>query len=291
MNNRGAVYAIIAYGIWGLFPAYWKWLHSVPALQITNHRMVWSFVLLAGVLFARGQWQTMRSLTTWHTCSRYAVAALLIAANWLIFIWAVNAGHVVEVSLGYFINPLLSVLIGVVILRERLRLWEWVPIGIATIGVVYLTISYGGLPWISLSLALTFALYGFVKKTAPLNPLYGMTLETGALMIPASAYLLFCEFNGSGVFLHESLSNDLLLVGGGLVTTVPLLLFASATQRIPLSLIGVLQYITPILQFLLGVVVYKEPFSHHQLIGFSIIWLALFIFGAGNLLKQKTRTA
>jgi chloramphenicol-sensitive protein RarD len=291
VNNRGVIYAITAYGIWGIFPVYWKWLHEVPAFQITNHRVVWSFVLLTGLLLVRKQWQTMRTLTTWHSCSRYAIAALLIAANWLIFIWAVNAGHVVEVSLGYFINPLLSVLIGVVVLRERLRPWEWVPIGIATIGVAYLTIWYGGLPWISLSLALTFALYAFVKKTAPLNPLYGMTLETGALMIPASAYLLFCQFNGSGAFLHESLRNDLLLIGCGIVSTAPLLLFASAAQRIPLSLIGVLQYITPILQFLLGVVVYNEPFSHHQLIGFSIIWLALFIFGAGNLLKQKMRTA
>lgn len=289
--NRGVMYAALAYCAWGLFPVYWKWLHAVPALQVTNHRIVWSFVLLAGVVLARRQWRELRRATNWHSFSRYTLAALLIAANWLIFIWAVNAGHVLEVSLGYFINPLLSVLIGVLVLRERLHPWQWIPIGIAACSVAYLTYLYGSLPWISLSLALSFALYGLVKKTAPLNPLFGMTLETGILIIPAAAYLLFLSYQGSGAFLHEEPINDWLLIGGGLVSTIPLLMFAAATQRIPLSLIGVLQYITPSLQFVLGVIIYHEPFSHRQLIGFSLIWLALIIFGAGNMLQQKWRSA
>lgn len=287
--NRGVIYAILAYCSWGLFPVFWKLLHTVPALQVTNHRVVWSFVVLAGVLFAQKRWRELFSVIDWSSLSRYVLAALLIGTNWLIFIWAVNSGHVLEVSLGYFINPLLSVLIGVVVLRERLRPWQWLPIGMAACGVGYLTYLYGSLPWISLSLALTFALYGLVKKTAPLNPLFGMTLETAVLLVPALAYLTFLAYRGNGTFLHEAPSNDWLLIAGGVVSTGPLLLFASATQRIPLSLIGVLQYITPILQFVLGVLVYDEPFSHPQLIGFAIIWVALIIFGAGNLLEQKLR--
>ena len=285
--NRGVIYAIAAYCCWGLFPIYWKWLHAVPPFQVTNHRIVWSFVVLAGMLCVRRQWRELHAATNWHSFSRYALAALLIGANWFIFIWAVNAGHVLEVSLGYFINPLLSVLIGVVVLRERLRPWQWIPIALAAAGVAYLTYLHGSLPWISLSLAATFALYGLVKKTAPLNPLFGMTLETAVLVIPALVYLLFIAYSGNGAFLHQSPLDDWLLIGGGIVSTGPLLLFASATQRIPLSAIGILQYIAPILQFVLGVLIYNEPFSHQQLIGFALIWSALIIFGVGNLLQQR----
>ncbi len=277
--NKGIWYAIGAYTIWGLFPIYWKWLHQVPAGQLLSHRIGWSFLLLGVFILATRQWASFRKAAfSWRVLGIYLAAACLIGVNWLTYIWAVNAGFIVETSLGYFINPLLSVLLGVFFLRERLRPWQWVPVGLAALGVAYLTIVYGSLPWIALTLAFTFGVYGLVKKVAPLNSLYGLTLETGILFLPAVGYLLFEQFAGQGAFLHDGLRTDLLLVGAGLVTTVPLLMFASAARRIPLSLVGVIQYIAPTLQFLIGVLVYREPFSQHQLLGFGIVWIALIVF-------------
>jgi chloramphenicol-sensitive protein RarD len=184
---------------------------------------------------------------------------------------------------------LLSVLMGVVFLRERLRPCQWLPIGLAATGVLYLTLAYGSLPWIALTLAFSFGIYGLVKKTAPLGALHGLTLETGILFLPALAYLIFCDVAGSGAFLRTGAVSSVLMAGAGLVTTIPLLLFASAAQRIPLSMVGILQYITPTLQFLLGVLVYKEPFTHHQLLGFGMVWLALLIFwGEGFWARRVT---
>jgi chloramphenicol-sensitive protein RarD len=217
----------------------------------------------------------------------YAMAAILLSVNWLVYVWAVNAGYIVETSLGYFINPLLSVLMGVVFLRERLRPWQWVPIGLATAGVVYLTFGYGSPPWIALTLAFSFGTYGLVKKTAPLNSLYGLTLETSLLFIPALLFLLYSEMIGQGAFLHAGTVPDLLMIGAGVVTTIPLILFASATRRIPLSLVGILQYIAPTLQFLLGVLVYREPFTLTQFIGFGIVWAALLIFGVESYANHR----
>ena len=195
----------------------------------------------------------------------------------------------VETSLGYFINPLLSVLLGVLFLREKLRPWQWVPIGLAAIGVIYVAFSYGQFPWIALTLAISFGLYGLVKKMAPLGSLYGLTLETGLLFLPAVVFLVFMEGQGQGAFLHSPAVSNLLMVGAGLVTTVPLLMFASAAQRIPLSMVGILQYITPTLQFILGVFLYREPFNLSLLIGFSIVWLALLIFWGENFLAGRNR--
>lgn len=288
--NKGIWYAIGAYTTWGLFPVYWKWLHKVPALQLLSHRILWSFGLLFMVILASKQWHLFRAAVLRRGVLRfYFAAALLIGVNWLTYIWAVNAGFIVETSLGYFINPLLSVLMGVIFLRERLRPLQWLPIGLAAVGVLYLTLAYGSLPWIALTLAFTFGFYGLVKKTAPLGSLYGLTLETGILFLPALAFLLFAETSGQGAFLHSGTTSDLLLVGAGLVTTIPLLMFASAAQRIPLSLVGILQYIAPTLQFLLGVLVYKEPFSHSQFIGFGIVWVALIIFGIEGFLTHRAQ--
>jgi chloramphenicol-sensitive protein RarD len=215
----------------------------------------------------------------------------LIGVNWLVYIWAVNADYVVETSLGYFINPLLSVLMGVIFLRERLRPWQWAPIGLAAAGVLFLTVTYGSLPWIALTLAGTFATYGLAKKKAPLNALYGLTLETGLLFIPALGVLILSDLSGQGAFLHQGWGSDVLMIGAGLATTLPLLLFASAAQRIPLSLVGILQYIAPTLQFLLGVFVYREPFSQTQFIGFGIVWLALIMFAVESAWTQRSRIA
>lgn len=286
MNNKGIWYAVGAYVLWGLFPIYWKWLHVVPALELIGHRIAWSFIMLMIVILVTRQWTKLRSKLTRRVLAVYLAAGILLSANWLIYVWGVNAGFIVETSLGYFINPLFSVLLGMIFLREKLRPLQWLPIGLATLGVIYLTFAYGSLPWIALSLAFTFGTYGLVKKLSPLGSLYGLTLETGLVFLPAVIYLLVIEFQGRGAFLHVGPTLDWLMVGAGLVTVIPLLLFASAAQRIPLTMIGVMQYIAPTLQFLIGVWVYEEPFSHSQLIGFSMVWIALVIFWVEGFLSR-----
>ncbi len=286
--NKGILYGIGAYAFWGFFPIYWKWLHRVPALQLLGHRIAWSFLLLIGYLLATRQGEAFRRTLTPSIVRVYLLAALLIGVNWLTYVWAVNAGFIVETSLGYFINPLLSVLLGVFVLRERLRLLQWVPIGLAGAGVVYLTMAYGRLPWIALTLAFTFGFYGLVKKTAPLGAIFGLTLETGLLFLPALLYLTLAEADGRGAFLHSGFISNLLMVGAGAVTTIPLLMFASAAQQIPLTLVGLLQYIAPTLQFLIGVFVYGEPFDHTRLIGFGLVWLALLLFWVENSLSHRS---
>jgi chloramphenicol-sensitive protein RarD len=286
--NKGIWYAVGAYVAWGFFPIYWKWLHTVPAIQLISHRIIWSFVLLAIVLFVTRQWKAFRrAALTRRVLLIYLASAILLTINWLTYVWAVNAGFIVETSLGYFINPLLSVLLGVFFLREKLRAWQWAPIGLAAIGVAYVAISYGQFPWIALTLAFSFGIYGLIKKAAPLGSLYGLTLETGLLFIPAVGFLIIMEMRGGGAFLHSGSVLDLLMVGAGVVTTIPLLMFASAAQRIPLSTVGVLQYITPTMQFLLGVLLYREPFNRSHLIGFSIVWVALAIFWLEGFLASR----
>lgn len=285
--NKGILYGIGAYALWGFFPIYWKLLHHVPALQLLGHRIGWSFVMLMAVVFVTRQWADFRSKLNGRTLGIYFIAAILIGINWLTYVWAVNAGFIVETSLGYFINPLLSVLLGVIILREKLRPAQWIPLGLAAAGVIYLTVVYGKLPWIALTLAFSFGVYGLVKKLAPLGSLYGLTLETGILFLPALIYLLTMEANGSGAFLHTGTNSDLLMIGAGIATTVPLLMFASAAKSIPLSMVGLLQYIAPTIQFLLGVFVYKEAFDFNHLIGFSVVWLALVIFWVENYLAHR----
>jgi len=285
--NKGILYGIGAYALWGFFPIYWKLLHHVPAPQLLGHRIGWSFLMLMAVIFATRQWVDFRSTFNARTLRVYFIAAILIGVNWLTYVWAVNAGFIVETSLGYFINPLLSMLMGMVFLRERLRPAQWIPVGLAAIGVIYLTVIYGRLPWIALLLAFSFGFYGLVKKLAPLGSLYGLTLETGILFLPALLYLAFAEINGSAAFLHTGLTSDLLMAGAGIVTTIPLLMFASAARRIPLTMVGILQYIAPTLQFLLGVFVYKEEFDLAHFIGFSIVWLALVIFWIENYFAHR----
>lgn len=287
MNNKGILYGIGAYALWGFFPIYWKLLHHVPALELLSHRIAWSFILMMAYIFFSQQGADFRRQLSWRTAGIYLIAALLIGVNWGTYVWAVNAGHIVETSLGYFINPLVSVLLGLVILREKLRPTQWIPILLALIGVLYLTVTFGRLPWIALTLAFSFGFYGLAKKLAPLSSLYGLTLETGLLFIPALAFLGIAEINGTGAFLHTGLSSDLLMLGAGVVTTIPLLMFASAAKQIPLTMIGLLQYLAPTIQFLIGVFVYHEPFDTTRLIGFSIVWLALIIFGAESYLSHR----
>ncbi len=289
MKNKGILYGIGAYILWGFFPIYWKVLHPVPALQVIGHRIVWSFVVLIIYVLATKQWQDFRSVAfTSKIIAMYSIAGVLLSINWLIYVWGVNAGFIVETSLGYFINPLLSVLLGVIFLKERLRPMQWLPVVIAATGVVYLTSAYGHLPWIALSLAFSFGLYGLVKKIAPLGSLYGLTLETGIVFPVALIFLIFVQVTGKGAFLYNGTTVDLFLLGAGIVTTIPLLMFASAAKLIPLSMIGILQYIAPTLQFLLGIFLYKEPFDRSHLIGFGIIWIALIIFWVENYIGKRT---
>ena len=286
--NKGVTYAVGAYVVWGLLPLYWKLLGHVPVFQLLAHRILWSFLFLIGVIAVSRQqrafWQSVKNSKVLRV---YGVSAILVAINWFIYVWAVSSGFVIQTSLGYFINPLVSVLIGVVILREKLRIGQWLPVGVATVGVVYLTFAYGSLPWISLSLAITWALYGLVKKFAPLSSLHGLTVETGLLLLPAIFYLVFTAGTGQSVFLHDTFSSDVLLIGTGIATTTPLFLFALAVVRIPLSLTGILQYIAPTLQFLLGLFVFKESFTTSQFIGFSFIWLALVLFAGEAIVTRK----
>jgi chloramphenicol-sensitive protein RarD len=287
--KKGILYGIGTYILWGFFPIYWKVLHNVPAIQVIGHRISWSFIFLLTFILLTKQWKDFRSvaLTSARTVGIYALAGILLTINWLVYVWGVNSGFIVETSLGYFINPLLSVLLGVIFLRERLRLAQWVPVGIAAAGVIYLTFVYGRPPWIALILAFSFGLYGLVKKLAPLGSLYGLTLETGIVFPAALIYLSVVEFNGTGAFLHDTALINLFLFGAGLVTTVPLLMFASAAKEIPLTLVGLLQYIAPTLQFLIGVFLYKEPFDRSHLIGFGIVWMALLIFLVENYFARR----
>jgi chloramphenicol-sensitive protein RarD len=290
--NKGFWYAVGAYFTWGLFPMYWKALAQVPALQLLGHRIVWSFLFMMILLLVLRQGKSFRAeIASPRVLLVYGIAAVFLAINWLTYVWAVNAGFIVETSLGYFINPLLSMLLGVVILRERLRPFQWIPVGLAAAGMLYLTFAYGNFPWIGLTLALSFGIYGFVQKVAPLNSLHSVALETMILFLPAVLYLLYTEFAGQGLFLHADPGSDLLMIGAGAVTAIPLLMFAAATQRITLFLIGVLQYIAPTMYFLLGVLVYGEQLTAERLTGFVIIWIALILFAVEGYLSHRNQVA
>lgn len=284
-QGRGFWYGFGAYAIWGLFPIYWTLIEFVPADQIIAHRIVWSFLLLVLVRrlpIARRE----RMNLTRGIVGLYAAAAVLIAVNWFVYVWAVTHHFIVETSLGYFITPLVNVLLGVVILREQLRPFQWVAIALAATGVGYLAIVYGDVPWIAIGLAVTFGTYGLVKKKAPLGSVAGLTLETGLLFVPALVFLIVVELRGTGAFLRLDPATMALVAAAGPITTLPLVLFAAAVQRIPLSAIGILQFIAPTIQFFLGTLVYHEPFSHQQLVGFAFVWSAVIVFAAEGILTR-----
>lgn len=290
--NRGILFGALAYLSWGLLPVYWKMLAHVPAIEILANRIVWSLLFLGLVLTVSRNWQWLRAtLANRAAVLRLGLAALLLGLNWLVYIWAVNAGYIVEASLGYFINPLVNVAMGVVFLSERLRLLQWAAIMLAAIGVLYLTVVYGQPPWIALTLAFSFGTYGLLKKQSVLNSLEGLSFEIMFLFLPALAVVLFQEFAGVGGFsVSIEQSNWLavwLLILSGVITVVPLLLFAAAARRIPLSTIGILQYIAPTLQFIMGVFLYNEPFTGTQLIGFLFIWSALLLYTVEGVIVRR----
>ncbi|ETK34403.1 EamA family transporter RarD [Microbispora sp. ATCC PTA-5024] len=276
-TRRGVLYGIAAYTMWGLFPLYWPLLKPSGAVEILAHRMVWSLAVVVAVLAVRRHWSWFRTLTR-RQVLLLTLAAVTVSVNWGTYIYAVNTGHVVESALGYFINPLVSVLFGVVVFRERLRPWQWAAVGLGAVAVLILTLDYGRLPWIALVLAVSFGTYGLLKKTAQVGSAESLTIETLVLLVPALAYLLVIEANGTGTFAHHGVGHALLLVASGLITAVPLLCFTASALRVPLTIIGLLQYIAPTLQFLCGILVVHETMPASRWAGFVVVWAALSLF-------------
>jgi chloramphenicol-sensitive protein RarD len=276
---------VAAYAIWGTFPLYWSLLRGVPTAQVMGHRIVWSCLVLAFLVALTGRTRLLRSLSR-RTVGIYSMAAVLIGVNWTIYVWAVTSGFVVETSLGYFITPLVNVLLGVVVLRERLRKAQWVAVALAAGGVVHLARTSGAPPWIALGLAASFGTYGLIKKRAPLPPVEGLFLETVVLTAPAALYLIWIQQSGEGVMFANHVT-DGLLFGTGALTVLPLLLFASAVRHVSLSAMGILQFFSPTMQFLFGVFFFREPFSTAQFIGFVVVWTAVAIFTVDGLRRRQ----
>jgi chloramphenicol-sensitive protein RarD len=292
-SREGLWLAIAAYGMWGLFPLYFPILEPAGAVEILAHRMVWSLVLLAGMLLLRRRWAWVGQLLRQpRRLGMLALAAIMIAINWGTYIYGVNAGDVVETSLGYFINPLLTIALGVVVLRERLGAAQWVAVGIGVVAVAVLTVGYGRPPWIALVLAVAFAIYGFLKKRVNLPAVEGLAAETAVLFVPATVYLVVLEVIGVGTFLGHGAGHSVLLVGAGLITVVPLVCFGASAIRLPLSTLGLVQYLAPVFQFLVGILIDHERMTATRWIGFGLVWLALAVLvaDAGRRLYDSRRT-
>ena len=290
--NPGLLYAALAFLAWGLFPLYFKALASIPAQEILAHRMVWSLAFLAVVLLWRRQWSWLAAVARQpRVLAGFAASALLLSTNWGIYIWSVNHDRVVDASLGYFINPLVNVVLGFLLLKERMRALQWTAVALATAGVVWLTYDAGHPPWISLVLGLTFGFYGLLRKTAALGALEGLSLETILLFPFAAGYLLWLAQAGQNGFAAAAPLPQALLALSGPVTAIPLLAFAAAARRLPLSLLGLMQYVVPTMQLLLGVWLYHEPFGTGRLIGFALIWGGLALYSLEGGMRSWRRRA
>lgn len=292
INRRaGTAFTIAAYLVWGLLPLYWKALHLVPPFQILVHRILWCFLILCLLLTVSRGWPSVRAvLMSRKKRNLCLLTAVIIGANWLTYIWAINSNHIVETSLGYYINPLLSVLLGVVFLKERLNIWAKIAFGLAFAGVAYQTLEFGRFPWIAFTLALTFGVYGLLRKISGIGSLTGLAVET-AVLSPLAVFFIFSrEISGRGIFLGRGPLLPLLLVGAGMMTAVPMLLFVSGVRRIPLSTAGFIQYLAPTMQLLIGVLIYREPFGRGQFISFGLIWCALFIFTLFSIKGPREKT-
>lgn len=288
--NPGMLSAALAFLAWGLFPLYFKLFQGIPAQEILAHRMVWSLLFLAMVLLWRRQWAWLAAAAGKPLLlAGFAASALLLAANWGIYIWAVNHDRVVDASLGYFINPLVNVVLGFFVLRERMRPVQWTAVALAAAGVLWLTWQAGHPPWISLALGLTFGIYSLLRKTAPLGALEGLALETILLFPFAALYLAWLAWHGQNGFASAAPLTQALLALSGPVTAIPLLLFAAAARQLSLSLLGLMQYIVPTMQLLLGVWLYHEPFGIGRLIGFALIWGGLALYSADGMLRAWRR--
>ena len=284
----GLIYAASAFLIWGLSPLYWKALGAVPALEIIAHRVVWSFLFLMGLILLQRRWSEFAEiLKSGRMLLTLMLTAILVSANWLLYIWAVNNNHMLQASLGYYINPLVNVVLGMLFLRERLRRPQILAVMLAAGGVLYLTVSYGEFPWISLTLALSFGLYGLIRKVAPVGALVGLAVETMLLSPPALIYLIHLDSQEADTILRVSLKLDLLLIGCAPLTAAPLLFFTLGAKRLYLSTLGLLQYIGPSGMFLLAVLYYNEPFSTTQVWTFAMIWAALGIYSTDSVIYYR----
>ncbi len=289
-ESLGLLYAVLAYTWWGAVPIFWKQLTHVPAGELLAQRMAWGFVMFGALLVARGRVGDMRqALRTRRTLGVFALSSTLLACNWLTFIYAVATDRVLQASLGYFLNPIVSVFLGMLAIGERLRPAQWLAMVLSAAGVVQLATQSTEFPWISLVLACSFGLYGLVRKTAPIDALLGSTLEAGIAAPPALAYIAFLALAGRGHFTTHIGETELLLVGTGIITACPLLWFANAARRLPLTTLGFLQYLAPTGQFLLAVFVYGEPFTALHLRAFACIWAGVALFSADLWSRRVTR--
>ena len=288
--NRGIIYALSAYIFWGLHPIYWKQLQSIPSSEIVAHRIIWSLLFFVFIITLRKHWPVLKNkLVSNKQLWILFLPAFFIGSNWAMYIWAVNAGFIIETSLGYFISPLVSVFLGVFILKEKLAIVQWIAIMIAICGVSIMTFVYGHFPWISLFLAFTWGIYGLLRKKSPLNAIEGLLLETSLLSIPAFAYLIYLFYAGSFSFLLD-VESSLLLAGTGILSGLPLIIYISGARIINLSLIGILQYIYPTIIFLIGYYIYYETLTEAKLTGFIFIWVAILLYTLGRNQKLRTGT-
>jgi chloramphenicol-sensitive protein RarD len=289
-SSIGFVYGIAAYTLWGFLPLYWKLLGGIPAIEILAHRILWSFVFLMGILYFQKNFQICKEVIKDRTSIiRIIYATIFITINWGLYIWSINSNHVVEASMGYYINPLIVILLSMIVLKEKLNTWQIISLVMAALGVLVITINYGQIPWISLSLALSFALYGLMKKKLKLASTISLALETAILMPLVIGYLSFRQINGVGALGRVSGITTLILIGSGIATALPLLWFGEGTRRIPLSSMGFLQYIAPTISLALGVFIFKEKFTTTHMLSFGFIWAGLIIYSISQI-KQITNS-
>jgi chloramphenicol-sensitive protein RarD len=289
-QRQGVLFGVAAYLAWGIFPLYWPLLKPASAFEILAHRVTWSLAVMVVLLARTGGVRRLRRLEA-RKVRLLVMAACLVAFNWGLYIWAVNHGHVVETALGYFINPLVTVLLGVFVLAERLRRPQWIALGLAAVAVLVLAIDYGRVPWIALSLATSFAFYGLTKKRAGVGAIESLSVETGVLFLPALGFLLWLSHAGHAVFGQPPWTKSVLLASAGPATAIPLLCFGAAAIRVPLSMLGLLQYIAPTLQFLCGVVVFREEMPPSRWFGFALVWMALIIFSVDGIARRPRSPA
>lgn len=288
-SKKSLIAASSAMVLWGLLPVYWKQMSNVPAYEILSHRILWSLLASSLLLISGDRW-AMAKKALMHRKNLYMLMAsgTVIGFNWLLYIWAVNSGYVIQCSLGYYINPLINVLLGFLVFKDSLRPVQWLAICLAGAGVIYQIVLYGSFPWISLGLACSFALYGLIRKLSPVESLPGLFVETAFLSVPAGIFLLWTGLSGSGAFPTAGVRTSLLLMGTGIITSVPLLWFVYGAKNISLITIGILQFIAPTLQFGLGYWVYREPFTYAQMVTFGAIWAALAIYTTDSLIHRST---
>lgn len=299
-SSKGLLFGIGAYGLWGLLPIYFVLLEPAGSVEIVANRVVWSLAFCALLITVTRSWpQFIAAITNWRTLATLTVAAMLIATNWLVYVYGVTNGHAIETSLGYFINPLVSVLLGVIVLKERLRKLQWVAVGIGTLAVIVLTVAYGNLPYIAFSLALSFGLYGFVKKRvgSKVDAVTSLSIETAVLAPLAGGVMFWLAASGTATLTTEGPAHFWLIAAAGIITAVPLLFFGASARRLPLATLGLLQYLTPTMQFILAITLLNEHMPLEQWIGFVLVWAALIVLTTDMLRtyrssrKMRLRTA